>query len=132
MVSVAPLVAVYVTIASVLPTLLSSEVTVSDAVAAVRLAGAAGPVTVVAAVTSVAPILILTVVAALNVEVTKYLKYVICAPAGITNAVPVSDPLIELKSRVTVCLTTAAPILRMVPAVVPVVSLTVPKSQGPR
>jgi hypothetical protein len=81
---------------------LNNDVTVSEAVAFVRLPGAAGPVTVVAAVTSVAPILSLTVVAALKVDVVKYLKYVIIDPAGRTNAVPVRLALMEEKSSVMV------------------------------
>ena len=94
-------VAVYVTIASVVPTLVHSVVTALDAVAPVMAAGLDGPVTVVAATRSVAPMDSFTVVAELNVVVVKNVNECRMEPAGSTNAVPVRLALMSAEVSVT-------------------------------
>ena len=56
-------------------------------------------------------------------------KLLIIAPAGKTNNVVA---VVSATVVTAVWVTVEAPMLRMVPAVVPVVFLTVPSSQGPR
>jgi len=115
---------VYVTIASVEPTFNQPP----GVVALAFKLTAPTLVIVPVVVKSVPPILNLRVVAALKTVVVTMVTWVTCAPAGSTNALPVRVP----NATVVDWFTTVLPMFWIVPAVVPVVFLTVPSSQGPR
>jgi hypothetical protein len=128
-VNVPPLVAVYLMIASVPPTFSQPPGVVALAFKLILPTLVIVPVVV----KSTPPISSFRVVAELNtVGVTIFMKLT-KAPAGKTIPVePVSDDSKLLNVRLAVWDTTVAPKFSIVPAVVPVVFLTVPKSQGPR